>query len=184
MLIGVTGTNGSGKGTVVEYLVMKKGFSHYSARMFLVEEVLRRGLHQDRNSMREVANALRKEYGPSYLMERLYEMAKDEPKAVLESVRTIGEAEFLKSKGVLLFAVDADRKVRHERIVARGAENDNLTYEEFCTQEDQEMASPDPWDMNVFGVMQISDALIKNDGTVEDLHHQIDEALVKVQKEA
>jgi dephospho-CoA kinase len=184
MLIGVTGTNGSGKGTVVEYLVMKKGFSHYSARMFLVEEVLRRRLHQDRNSMREVANALRKEHGPSYLMERLFEMAKDEPKAVLESVRTIGEAEFLKSKGVLLFAVDADRKVRHERIVARGAENDNLTYEEFCDQEDQEMASPDPWDMNVFGVMQISDALIKNDGTVEDLHHQIDEALVNAQKEA
>jgi dephospho-CoA kinase len=184
MLIGVTGTNGSGKGTVVEYLVMKKGFSHYSARMFLVEEVLRRRLHQDRNSMREVANALRKEHGPSYLMERLFEMAKDEPKAVLESVRTIGEAEFLKSKGVLLFAVDADRKVRHERIVARGAENDNLTYEEFCDQEDQEMASPDPWDMNVFGVMQISDALIKNDGTVEDLHHQIDEALVNIQKEA
>lgn len=184
MLIGVTGTNGSGKGTVVEYLVMKKGFSHYSARMFLVEEVLRRGLHQDRNSMRDVANALRKEHGPSYLMERLYDMAKDEPKAVLESVRTIGEAEFLKSKGVVLFAVDADRKVRHERIVARGAESDHISYEEFCAQEDQEMASPDPWDMNVFGVMQISDALIKNDGTVEDLHHQVDEALVKVQKEA
>lgn len=180
MLIGITGTNGSGKGTVVEYLVMQKGFSHYSARMFLVEEVARRGLEQNRHSMREVANALRKEHGPAYLMERLYEMAKDEPKAVLESVRTIGEAEFLKSKGVILFAVDADRKLRHERIVARGANGDNLTFEEFCAQEDEEMASPDPWDMNVFGVMQISDARIENDGSREDLHKQVDEALRKV----
>lgn len=184
MLIGITGTNGSGKGTVVEYLVMQKGFSHYSARMFLVEEVARRGMHQDRNSMREAANALRKEHSPSYLMERLYELAKDEPKAVLESVRTIGEAEFLKSKGVMLFAVDADRKLRHERIVARGADGDGLTYEEFCAQEDQEMASPDPWDMNVFGVMQISDARIENSGTREELHRQVDEALARIQKEA
>ena len=183
MLIGITGTNGSGKGTVEEYLVMKKGFSHYSARMFLVEEVTKRGMRQNRESMREVANALRKEHGPSYLMERLYEMAKDEPKAVLGSVRTIGEAEFLKSKGVHLFAVDADRKLRHERIVARGADGDALSYEEFCTQEDQEMASPDPWDMNVFGVMQISDAKIENNGTVEELHQAVDQALAGISKQ-
>ncbi|HYF29276.1 MAG TPA: AAA family ATPase [Candidatus Paceibacterota bacterium] len=182
MLIGITGTNGSGKGTVVEYLVMHKGFSHFSARMFIIEEVVKRGLKQNRRTMREVANEMRKEHSPSYLMERLYEMAKDEPKAVLESVRTIGEAEFLKAKGVYLFAVDADRTLRHERIVARGAEGDNLSYEEFCEQEDAEMASPDPWDMNVFGVMQISDARLMNNGTVEDLHHQVDEALAAVQK--
>lgn len=184
MLIGITGTNGSGKGTVVEYLVMQKGFSHYTARIFLVEEVRRRGLVQSRESMRDVANALRKEHGPSYLMEQLYEMAKDEPKAVLESVRTIGEAEFLKEKGATLFAVDADRKLRHERVTARGSEADDITFEEFCEQEDKEMASPDPWDMNVFGVMQISDARIENNGTVEDLHRQVDEALVNLKSEA
>lgn len=184
MLIGITGTNGSGKGTVVEYLVMNKGFSHFSARIFIIEEIKRRGLKQNRITMRDVANDLRKEHGPSYLMERLYEMAKDEPKAVLESVRTIGEAEFLKGKGVRLFAVDADRKLRHERIVTRDAEGDDLTYEEFCEQEDREMASPDPWDMNVFGVMQISDARIENNGTVDDLRHAVDEALASVQKAA
>ena len=68
MLIGITGTNGSGKGTVVDYLVMQKGFSHYSARMFLIEEIARRGLKQNRSSMREVANALRQEHEPQYLM--------------------------------------------------------------------------------------------------------------------
>jgi len=177
MLIGITGTNGAGKGTVVEYLVMKKGFSHFSARMFLIEEVQKRGLSQNRESMRDVANALRKEHEPSYLMERLFEVAKDEPKAVLESVRTIGEAEFLKKNGAFLFAVDADRKRRYKRITARGSVTDDVTFKEFCDQEDREMASPDPWDMNVFGVMQISDARIENNGSVEKLHQKVDEAL-------
>ena len=182
MLIGITGTNGSGKGTVVEYLVMKKGFSHFSARIFILEEIRRLGLPQNRNSTRDVANALRKEHGPSYLMERLYETTKDEPKAVLESVRTIGEAEFLKEKGALLFAVDADRKLRYERILARGSETDQVDFDTFCLQEDREMASSDPWDMNVFGVMQISDARIENNGTVEELHAKVDEALANLAK--
>ncbi len=182
MLIGITGTNGSGKGTVVEYLVMKKGFSHFSARMFLIEEVQKRGLPQNRESMRDVANALRQEHEPSYLMERLYEMAKEEPKAVLESVRTIGEAEFLKEKGALLFAVDANRELRYERVLARGSVTDDITFEQFCEQEDREMNSTDQWDMNIFGVMQMSNARIENNGTVEELHAKVEEALASLVK--
>ncbi len=180
MLLGITGTNGSGKGTVVDYLVMQKGFSHYSARMFLIEEVRARHLPQNRDSMRDVANALRKEHQASYLMERLFVMAAEEPKAVLESVRTIGEAEFLKSKGAILLAVDADKKLRYERVVARGSETDQVDFEKFCAQEDLEMASPDPWDMNVFGVMQMSDARIENNGSLEELHAKVDETLAKL----
>ncbi|HEX3095769.1 MAG TPA: AAA family ATPase, partial [Patescibacteria group bacterium] len=44
IIIGITGTAGSGKGTVVEYLVSKYGFKHYSARGFITEELVRRNL--------------------------------------------------------------------------------------------------------------------------------------------
>ena len=40
--IGITGTLGAGKGTIVEYLQKEKGFSHYSVRAFLTDE---EGLH-------------------------------------------------------------------------------------------------------------------------------------------
>lgn len=182
MLIGITGTNGAGKGTVVEYLIMNKGYSHFSARIFILEAVKERGLPQNRESTRIVANELRKEHGPAYLMERLYEMAKDEPKAVLESVRTIGEAEFLKSKGAVILAVDAEKHLRYERVFVRGTITDRVSYELFCAQEDIEMASSDPWDMNVFGVMQLAEARIENNGSVEELHAKLDEVLAELSR--
>jgi dephospho-CoA kinase len=181
MLIGITGTNGSGKGAVVEYLVGQKGFSRYSARTIILEEMNSRHLPVTRAHMRDVANDLRKEHGTAYIIERLYELAKDDEKAVVESIRTIGEAEFLKEKKAVLFAVDADRKIRYERVANKeGYEMSHMSFDDFCMIEDREMASSDPWDMNVFGVMQLSDAHILNNGSVEELHAQIDAALASV----
>jgi dephospho-CoA kinase len=175
MIIGITGTNGAGKGTVVEYLVEKSGFAHYSARAFLNEEVIRRGLPDNRSSLRDVANDLRKMHGPAYVHEQLFARATERGgDAVLESVRAVGEAEFLKSKGALIGAVDADRKIRYERAVLRGSMTDKVSFEDFCIQEDREMASTEPWDMNVFGVMALADFTITNNGTLEELHAQID----------
>jgi dephospho-CoA kinase len=174
MIIGVTGTNGAGKGTVVDYLV-EKGFIHKSVREFLTEEIKRQGLPEDRNSLRDVANALRKEHGPAYVIEQLYGEAKEEGTNVgIESIRTIGEAEFLQSVGASILAVDADKQVRYERAVTRGSMTDKVSFEEFCAQEDREMASTESWDMNVFGVMKIADFVLTNDGTIEELHAKID----------
>ncbi len=178
MLIGITGTNGAGKGAVVEYLVSKKGFSRYSARTVIIDCINAKHLPTtDKDTMRDVANELRKEHGAAYVIESLYAMAKDDSNAVLESVRTIGEAEFLKGHGAHILAVDADKQKRHARITDRGTEEDNLTLEEFSAREDREMASSDPWDMNVFGVMQLADAHVMNNGTLEELYAQVDEAL-------
>lgn len=181
MLIGITGTNGSGKGAVVEYLVGKKGFSQYSARTIILQEMSNRHLPITRAHMRDVANDLRKEHGTAYIIEQLYELAKNDDKAVVESIRTIGEAEFIKEKQGILLAVDADRKIRYERVAnMEGYEMAHMSFDDFCMIEDREMASSDPWDMNVFGVMQISDAHILNNGSVEELHAQVDAALAKL----
>ncbi len=178
MLIGITGTNGAGKGAVVEYLVAAKGFSHYSARTVILEEIRARHLPETKANMRTVANELRREHGAAYVIERLYEMAKDDTSAVIESVRTIGEAEFLKGKGARIIAVDADRRRRYERVANKeGGEVAHISFEDFCTIEDREMASSEPWDMNVFGVMQLADARVTNDGTLNELHDAVTQIL-------
>ncbi len=175
MVIGITGTNGAGKGTVVDYLVQKHGFVHQSARTFLTEEIKKRGLPEDRSSLREVANELRREYGPEYVIKTLYERGEESGvNTIVESVRTMGEAAFLKSVGAKILAVDADRKIRYERVVVRGSMTDKVSFEEFCAQEDRELASTEPWDMNVGKVMGVADYTVTNDGSIEEMQAQID----------
>lgn len=178
MIIGVTGTIGAGKGTVVEYLIEKRGFKHYSVRDYLMFKIQERGLPPDRNSTRLVANEIRKEKGPAYIVEQLFDQAVADGKdALIESIRTVGEAEFLKSKGALILAVDADRKIRYDRITARGLSTDHVDFDTWVAQEERELASTDPWDMNVIKVMQMSDARIENDNSLEELHARVDAVL-------
>lgn len=180
MIIGITGTNGSGKGTVVDYLV-EKSFAHYSMSGVIIEEIKKRGLAVNRDNTRLVGNNLRKTHGPAYLVETNYERAMQAGgDAIIEALRAIGEAEFLKEHAVPLLAVDADRRIRYERITGRAGALDQVTFEHFSEQEDRELAGTDVWDMNIAGVMAMADYTLHNDGTVEELHAQVDEALAKL----
>lgn len=182
MIIGITGTNGAGKGTVVDYLV-ENGFKHYSGRGFITEEIQKRGLPVNRDNTRLVANDLRQQHGPAYIAESLYARAQATGgDAIIESIRAVGEAEFLKQHGAYILAVDADRKVRYERVVGRGTELDKVTFEQFCEQEDREMGATDAWDMNIAGVMRMADYIITNDGTFEELRAQVGQILEGIKK--
>jgi len=100
LIIGITGTLGAGKGTIVEYLTEKKNFRHYSVREYLIKEIDKQGLTVNRDSMTSVANRLRSEHHPAYIVEELYKQATGERKnAVIESIRTPGEVDFLRKQG-------------------------------------------------------------------------------------
>lgn len=179
MIIGITGTDGAGKGTVVEYLVAGLGFTHYSARTLWIEEINRRGIENNRSNMRIVANELRAKHGNDYLVRYYLEKIQhDRPeRAIIESIRAVAEAETLKQHGGLLLAVDADQALRYERVQGRRSETDKVTFEEFKQHEALEMNDPDPHGMQKQKVISMADITIFNNGTIEELREQVAYAL-------
>ncbi len=181
MIIGITGTLGAGKGTVVEYLVKQKGFKHFAVSdTFLAGEAIKRGLTPDRIVRRDIANEYRAQ-GPTKLMEAVYEMARPAIEAgedvIIDPQHTVGEVEFIKSKGGVEFAVDADLKTRYERIHKRGSAKDLITFEEFAKEQEHEMASDDPNKNNLGAAIKKADFLFTNNGSEKELCLQVEEAL-------
>ncbi len=180
MIIGITGTLGAGKGTVVEFL-KQKGFKHFSVREFLIKEINKRGLPVNRDNMVLVANQLRKMNSPSYIIEQLYEQAKKAGgDCIIESIRTPGEVEALKEKGGVLLAIDADPQTRYVRIVTRQSETDNVSYDEFLENEKREMFSQDPNKQNLSKCIEMADYVLDNNKGVEELHKQVEEIYNKI----
>ena len=179
LIIGITGTLGAGKGTIVNYLINEKGFAHFSVREFLLKEIERRGLPQNRDSMVVVANDLRATHSPSYITDKLYEQAvKTGKNAVIESIRTPGEVDSLREKSnFYLFAVDANPKIRYERIKKRKSETDNIDYNTFIENETREMTSDDPNKQNLKKCLKMADYLLYNNDTIEKLNKQVEEIL-------
>ena len=177
MLLGITGTDGSGKGTVVDYLVKEKGFTHYSAREIWIEELTKRGEETTRANMRLIANELRAKHGNDFLITYyLKKIAEEKPKnAVIESIRALACVETLKKNGGILIAVDADQEIRYGRVQERRSETDKVTLEQFVAHEDLETNDPNPHGMQKQKVIAIADYTIVNNGTLEKLHAQIEE---------
>lgn len=178
-VIGITGTIGAGKGTVVEYLMNVKGYAHYSVRGYLIQEIRRRGMKVNRDSMVLVANALRAEHNPAFIIEELYrEAVKAGKDCVIESLRTPGEVEALRRvDGFLLLAIDADQKLRFERISKRGSETDRIDFETFIENENREMNSHDPNKQNLRKCIEMADFVIHNNRTLGELYRKLEEIL-------
>jgi len=182
ILIGITGTDGAGKGEVVNFLIEKKGFAHYSGRKLLLAEIENRGLEKNRANMRNVANDLRRQFGNDYVVKEYIKRIKkdDTKKAVIESIRAVAEVNTLKKSGGVLFSVDADKKLRYERIVSRASEKDHVSFQEFVRQEALEMDDPDPHGMQKARVIEMADFHIKNNNSLKELYDQVESILKNI----
>ena len=182
-IIGITGTLGAGKGTIVDYLTKHHKFHHFSVREYLSRIIRERNEVVNRDTLVAVANELRAQNTPSFIAEELYRAARESGvDCIIESIRTVGEVNSLHSKGnFTLFAVDADQRLRYERIVERASETDKITFDVFVENENREMTNTDPNKQNLSACMQLADYRFLNNGSFDLLYRQIDEVLGKIQ---
>ena len=183
MIIGITGTDGAGKGAVVEHLIKRHGFTHYSSRSVIEAEVVARSLPPTREQLRLVANDMRKQHGRDVLVARALVAveAAGGHDAVIESIRAVAEAETLLAEGGILIAVDASPKERYRRITGRKSHTDNVSFQEFLAHEQMEMNDQDPNGMQKAAVMQMADYTIMNNQSLAQLRKKVDALLSSLQ---
>lgn len=182
IILGITGTLGAGKGTIVEYLQKSFGFDHYSVRAYLIEEIIKRGMPNNRDSMVTVANDLRAKNSPSYVTDQLFLEARESGNnCIIESIRTTGEVSSLqKNENFFLIAVDADPKIRYERIKIRASETDRISFDTFVSNEEREMTSSDPNKQNLKKCIEMADFRVDNNGDIGQLETQVEKIINKL----
>jgi len=171
-LIGLTGTNGAGKGEAASYFV-SKGYAFFSLSDIIREELGRRGETVTRDNLIRTGNELRERFGADVLARRT--MDKVRGPAVIDSIRNAREVAFLRRReGFVLLALDAPVEVRYRRTAARGRDESAATLEEFRAKEAEERAGSDTA-QQLEACIAAADRLIVNDGTIEDLHRKLEE---------
>lgn len=178
MIIGITGTLGAGKGTIVDFLLSDYKFTHYSVRSYLQAQMKLRAMPDNRDSMTALANELRAQHSPAYIIEQLYAQAAQEGEnAVIESIRTPGEVAALRAlegqTNFYLIAVDAPQAVRYERIQKRASSTDHISFNTFCANEAREMQNTEPHMQNLQKCIAMADVRFDNTASIDDLHTQL-----------
>ncbi len=178
MIIGIAGTLGSGKGTVVEYL-KKQGFVHYSVSGKLKAILAERGTPAIRANLSALADELLQSYEGG-ILEVMYNQAVADgvEECIIESIHRVTEADYLRSVGAVIIGVDADPRRRYERAVQRQeGEKDNVTYEQFLADMAREEEGRGSGTPHIRAVLAGADFMITNDGPLEELYAHIDAIL-------
>lgn len=181
-IIGLAGTNGSGKDTVAQILSEDYGFFVVSATEMLEDELKKRDLPFERENKRKVGNEWRKQYGLSAIVDKAIELANaaDTDKLVIGSLRHPAEAEKVKELNGIVVWVDADSHIRYERIQEnnRGRVEDKKTFEQFLQEEQDEMhGHGDTAELSGAAVKKLADIFLKNDSDQKTLKQKVDDAI-------
>jgi dephospho-CoA kinase len=171
LIIGLTGTNASGKGTIAEFL-KSQGFSYYSLSDVIRNELKARKTEINRENLIEEGNKLRIKFGPSVLALRIIGQMEDS-NTVIDSIRNVHEVKELRKLGnFILISVDAPVQTRFKRAKDRGRNESSSSLTEFEEMEKKEL-SQESEHQQIHRCMNMADIKIINDGTKEQMYDKI-----------
>jgi dephospho-CoA kinase len=144
-LIGIGGTNGAGKDVLSDLLADEYGWLFISAsRDLIIPELKKRGLPLERQNMAAISTEWRRQDRDGVISKAVdkfnQENKGDKYKGmVISALRHPWEADAVHRLGGKVVWVDADPKIRYDRIFNRGqGDKDNKTFEQFLAEEEAE----------------------------------------------
>jgi len=183
-IIGIAGTNGSGKDSLAHILRDDYGWFFVSASTdLIIPELEKQGRPLERHEMAALTTEWRQKEGMGAVINHALSFykaqGKEYPGLVIGSLRHPGEAQRVHELGGTVIWVDADPKVRYERIYSRRqGDKDQKTYEQFLSEEQAEMVhSGDKATLNMAGVKDAADSVIENNSSLEALKASVEKLL-------
>ena len=195
LCIGLTGSLGSGKGSVAEILstlARERGLkvAYYSLSDEIRKEVERRGIQLERDALKQTANEFRSKFGNGVWARRVASKIKQEHLPmediqmliIIDAIRNIGEVHELRMQfgnQFRLLAVTAPRQVIQENLLRRRRYDESklalLDEGELGKLIETEMGVGEPdFGHNVTACIEAADwPPIHNDGTLTDLERKV-----------
>ena len=182
-IIGLTGRNAAGKGTVASFLE-KNSFVYHSLSDTLREELKRRNLEESRENLIQIGNDLRKNGGPGVLADLMIHSLLSLEDHIVDSIRNPSEVKSLRrvypNHKFVLISVDASPEIRYERLKSRNRLGDSSSWEIFLEQEKLEESSKDPNKQQLLATISEAEFNVDNSGSIEQLENQIKAILKKL----
>lgn len=170
MIVGLTGPNAAGKGEVAR-LLQARGYALHSLSDVVRETALAEGRDVGRETLIEIGQRLRREFGPGVLAERI--LPRLTGRTAVDSVRSPFEVDVLRRlRSFRLLGVDAPVAVRWSRAVARGREGDVPDLATFVAREERENSERTDG-QQLRRTLALADAVVVNDGGLDVLEHRV-----------
>jgi len=187
IIIGVVGQIASGKGILVNYLTRHLGFTSFSLSSIVHSELRKKGIKEfTRQTLQDVGDRLRREYGDDVLARRLNEVIKGQKKSkvVVEGIRNPGEIEFLKKNpSFILIGVKANRELRFKRLLERTKPWDPKTWNDFVKADRRDLGVGQKKSGQQVGkCLAYCDYVLTNNNNVREFETKVEKLIKKIYK--
>jgi len=174
-VIGAVSQNGSGKDEVLKYLRARHNVPFLSTGDAVREIASKEGVEPTRENLGKISDRYFREFGKGCFVKLLADKIQNSGWKIagISGIRSLDDVSILKDifgKDFILIRVYiTDPHVRYSRMTRRGERRDPHSYEQFLNQDEAEE--------KLFSLKEAerrADYSISNDGTLEDLHQEID----------
>ena len=179
LIFGIVGGLASGKTTLAEYLSETYNCNTYRYSTMLRDILDRVYVEQSRTNIQELSTFLRATYGQDIMSKVIAKDVAEDPNGivVVEGIRRPTDITYLRElPGFHLVFVDADQRIRYERITALGENSDDSTKTFEAFQKDEAAEA----DRLISEIAKEAAFTINNDGDLDAFYTQANAILEKI----